>query len=321
MHIDNTTPDGDSLADAPDNSGEGSALGDQASAGDAADDAAGDASDGGIEHPADAGATLRAARERRSLSLDHIAAETRIPLRHLETIEAGEFDDLPSRTYAIGFARTYARLVGLDESAIADKVREEMGSRGPRHPSVGQGMEPGDPAKLPSTGLAWFGGIAALILAVGVISYASTLYGTGDNLASLLPQDEGGQDAGEASDPAAPAAAADSAVQASADAAPDPNGEVVFTAIGEGAWVRFYEEGGERLFEDVMEAGDTFTVPADASAPFINTGRPNMFTITIGGKQVPPLADEMIAIQAPVSAAALLERDLPEDAGDEATPG
>jgi cytoskeleton protein RodZ len=102
------------------------------------------------------GARLRAAREARRLELTHIASETRIPLRHLEVIEAGDFAALPSRAYAIGFARTFAKAVGLDDAAITDAVRIELADGSARRSAVGSGMEPGDPAKLPSAGLAWF---------------------------------------------------------------------------------------------------------------------------------------------------------------------
>ena len=61
------------------------------------------------------GARLKAAREERGLDLTQVAAETRIPQRHLLTIENGALSDSPARTYAVGFSRTYARLVGLDD--------------------------------------------------------------------------------------------------------------------------------------------------------------------------------------------------------------
>ena len=48
-----------------------------------------------------------------------MAARTRVPLRHLEAIEQGAYEALPSQTYAVGFARAYARAVGLDEVATA----------------------------------------------------------------------------------------------------------------------------------------------------------------------------------------------------------
>jgi hypothetical protein len=252
------------------------------------------------------GETLSATRKRRRLSLADIAAETRIPKRHLETIEAGRFEDLPSRTYAIGFSRNYARAVNLDERAIADRVREEMGAAGPRHSSVGQGMEPGDPAKLPSRGLALFGGIAALILLLGVITYASTYYGAGAGPAALTGPGEAGG-AGLAEADADTPSSADDAFAASS--APSADGEVIFTALEDGVWVRFYEAGGERLFEAQMESGESFALPPTAKEPRINTGRPDAFAITIGGREVPKLAEEPVTMgDTPISAAALLAR-------------
>lgn len=251
--------------------------------------------------PAGVGETLRAARESKRLTLDLVAAETRIPKRHLETIERGDFDALPARTYAIGFARSYARAVDLDESAIADQVREEMGAASPRYSSVGQGMEPGDPAKLPSKGLVWFGAIAALVLMLGVVSFASTYFGAGEGPASLL--------AGMQSEEEEPEAVAAQAPDPVEEAALSPEGQVVFTALEDGVWVRFYEDEGERLFEAQMASGDTFEVPLTATEPLINTGRPDAFAITINGREVPKLADEPVTMgDTPISAAALLAR-------------
>lgn len=269
-----------------------------------------DASELEESSPASAGDRLRAAREEKRLELSHIAGETRIPIRHLQSIEASEFEALPSRTYAIGFAKTYARSVGLDAAEIAQAVREELAQGRERTSAIAGGMEPGDPAKLPSAGLAWFGGFAALILALGVIFFYNTYFGAGSGPAPLIAEGDAanGEAAGTASGDAA-RSAGDGAGSASAATTPPSTGQVVFTATGDGAWVRFYEDGGERLFEGVMEEGDTYEVPADALDPRINTGRPNLFTITIDGQTVPPIAEEMIPVgNAPVSAAALLAR-------------
>lgn len=253
--------------------------------------------------PFGAGATLRAAREERRLSLEHVAAETRIPIRHLETIEAGDFSALPSRTYAIGFARSYARAVELDETNIAELVREEMGSSGPRYSSLLSEMEPGDPAKLPSAGLAWFGGIAALVLALGLITFAGTYFGAGAGPASLLASAEASETGAQ---PADAMAASDEAAKS---ALPSEDGQVIFTALEDGVWVRFYEDGGERLFEAQMASGDTFELPLGADEPRINTGRPDAFSITIDGRAVPKLSEEPVTMgDTPISAAALLAR-------------
>lgn len=250
---------------------------------------------------ASAGDRLRSAREARRLDLEHIAAETRIPLRHLQSIESGSFDDLPSRTYAIGFARSYAKAVGLDEKSITDAVREELADGHARASAMAGGMEPGDPAKLPSAGLAWFGGFAAIVLAIGLISFFSSYFSAGSELPSLIAEE---------SAEVAPAQAQTELASAAGESATAPtSGPVVFTALEDGIWVRFYEDGGERLFEAQMSQGDRFELPRDAVEPRINTGRPDAFAITVGGREVPKLANEPVTIgDTPVSAAALLAR-------------
>ncbi len=257
-----------------------------------------------------AGDKLRAAREAMKVDLDHITAQTRIPLRHLKSIEAGDFDSLPSRTYAIGFARSYAREVGLDDTEIADEVRSELADLQSHNAVLAAGMEPGDSAKLPSAGLAWFGAFAALLLAVGVVTFVSTYFGAGSGPGSLIADNS----EGEASDAATLANAADEGEQSLG--AVNASGQVVFTALEDGIWVRFFEDGGERLLEKTMVSGEVFELPNDASEPRINTGRPDAFAITINGQSVPKLSDEPVTLgDTPISAAALLARvDVPGSA-------
>lgn len=258
---------------------------------------------------ASAGDRLRTAREARGLELSNIASETRIPIRHLEAVETGDYESLPSRTYAIGFSRTYARVLGLDDKSITEAVRAELSEGQARTSSMGSGMEPGDPAKLPSAGLAWFGGLAALILAIGVIAFFSSYFSAGTELPTLIAEDtvEGGADGVAAG--AGELASAEAQADQTGSTAATAGGQVVFTATGEGAWVRFFEEGGERLYEGVMQDGDTYEVPRDAQDPRLNTGRPNMLRITIDGQTVPPISEEMVPVgDAQVSAEALLAR-------------
>lgn len=253
-----------------------------------------------------AGAQLRAAREAMRLELAHVAAETRIPLRHLEAIEAGDFESLPSRTYAIGFSRTFARAVGLDEALITEAVRAELADGTMRRSEAGTVMEPGDPAKLPSLGLAWAGAFAALLLAVGAIAFFNAYFGAGTQPGSLLPSDT--------AQPAAATAAAPPDASAPASA-PVTGGEVVLTATADGVWLRLSEASGERLIERTLQEGETLAIPAAATDPRINTGRPDALAITIGGKSVARLSDRAVTMaDAPVSAAALLARAAPAPA-------
>src|SRR5690349_9708386 len=110
-----------------------------------------------------AGVQLRDAREKAGLSVADIAARTRIPQRHLEAIERDDFNALPSTTYSVGFARAYARAVGVDEVGIAATVRAQLEQSG-RERHAYQAFEPADPARVPPRSLAWTAAIVALLI-------------------------------------------------------------------------------------------------------------------------------------------------------------
>ena len=246
------------------------------------------------------GHTLRQKREEMGLSIAQVAAETRIPERHLVTIESGDFSALPAKTYAVGFSRSYARLVGLDEAVVADQVRAELAAAEDARQARQNAFEPGDPGKLPSTGLAWAGGFAALILAIGAFSFYSTFYGAGTGPAPLQPDPEpvlaANENAGD-----------EPLLQ---QAALTTDGQVVFTALEDGVWAKFYDAEGERLLEKQMASGETFEIPSDAQGPQIWTGRPDAFAITINGRSVPKLAeDDFVMRDVAISAEALLARN------------
>jgi len=75
------------------------------------------------------GVTLRRAREAKRLTLEDVAATTRVSLRYLSAIENSRFDAFAGAVYAIGFVRAYARMVGLSESWAAETLRAEAGWR------------------------------------------------------------------------------------------------------------------------------------------------------------------------------------------------
>ena len=94
------------------------------------------------------GDRLRRAREARAMSLDDVANQTRIPMRHLQHIETEEWDALPAPTYAIGFTRNFANAVGLDGPAMANELRDQIGGPRRRAPAP-EYYEPADPARGP----------------------------------------------------------------------------------------------------------------------------------------------------------------------------
>jgi cytoskeleton protein RodZ len=115
------------------------------------------------------GERLRIAREKQGLRLEDIAAQTRIPQRHLEALERAEWDTLPAPTYTTGFAKSYASAVGLDRTEISDQLRAEMG--GQRF--IASAMETFEPADPRRTMPKWLviGTIAGVIVLVALMSW------------------------------------------------------------------------------------------------------------------------------------------------------
>ena len=72
------------------------------------------------------GRALRSAGEQLGLSLAEIASETGMAVRQLEGIEEARFDGFSAAVYALGFARNYARAVGLPLPWVTDCLRGEI---------------------------------------------------------------------------------------------------------------------------------------------------------------------------------------------------
>jgi transcriptional regulator with XRE-family HTH domain len=70
-----------------------------------------------------AGSTLRARREDCGLSLEELAAKTRIPLVHLEALEEGRVADLPEGPYAEAYMRALAEALDLPLGTTPPPVR------------------------------------------------------------------------------------------------------------------------------------------------------------------------------------------------------
>lgn len=258
---------------------------------------------------ASVGTQLRLAREAAGLNRADVSARTKIAERHLATIESGNFAGLASATYAVGFSRAYARAVGLDEAEVAKAVRAEMGAvdETNERPLV-QTFEPGDPARVPASGIAWAAALGAILVIGAVFFFWRSYYSPAVSLPDLIA-------------PKAPQAATSVAPVRAAPAAPAAQGSVVFTALDERVWVKIYDASGKQLLQKEMARGESFTLPPDAAGPLIRTARPDALAITIGGRPVPRLAERQTSIaDVPVSAAALLARTLPAGAAPAQAP-
>ncbi|WP_298192122.1 RodZ domain-containing protein [Novosphingobium sp.] len=255
----------------------------------------------GTDAPASVSLRLAAARQALGLSVAEVALRTRVTLRHIEALEAGDYGAMPGRPYAIGFAKAYARAVGLPDTEIADAVRAELQGNAPRvEPRMLNQFEVGDPAKTPSRLVGWLALLlVGAILALGGVFWRS-YYAPAVALPSLVREPEQLPVGTPPTKVAAP--------QAVASRVPE-NGPVIFTALEEGIWVKFYDGQGKQLMQKQLAKGESYTVPADAAEPRLWTGRPDALSITIGGQAIPRLSDaEKVIKDVAVDAASLRAR-------------
>ncbi|MES2207941.1 MAG: RodZ domain-containing protein [Pseudomonadota bacterium] len=64
------------------------------------------------------GQQLRRARQKLNLSVEEIAQRIKLDPKQVSALEEERFDDLPGAAFVRGFARQYARIVNVDETAL-----------------------------------------------------------------------------------------------------------------------------------------------------------------------------------------------------------
>lgn len=218
------------------------------------------------------GQRLREAREAKGLSVEDIAAQTRIPTRHLSSLEDSDWDKLPAATYSIGFAKNYANAIGLDRNEIGEQLRAEMGGARPSyaHPEV---YEAADPARTMPKGLV-FGALALLVVVVLAFTWL--------NNRSLEPDEAIAQ----SDNVSVPAPASTPTAPPPAPVAAQP---VALTAT-EAVWVQV-KDGAVMLKQGEMAPGERYEVPANAVSPSLTTGKPEALSITVGTQQAPAVGE------------------------------
>ncbi|HYJ29603.1 MAG TPA: RodZ domain-containing protein, partial [Allosphingosinicella sp.] len=211
------------------------------------------------------GERLREAREAKGVSLDEIASQTRIPVRHLQHIESGDWEALPASTYSIGFVRSYGNMVGLDGPALGAELRQQLGGVRRAGPAA-EYYEPADPARVPPKWLAITAAIIAGLLILGYLVFRS---GVDDGRETAAAQEQEAAPARPAAPPAQPSPQ---------NLAGQP---VVLTALAP-VWLRISEQGGGTIAERTLAAGEALQVPAGARNPVLRVGAPEALRVTVG---------------------------------------
>ena len=113
------------------------------------------------------GEYLRAVREHKDLSLVQVAEVTRVRRLYLGAIETGDLTPLPSRPFAVGYVRAYAKALGLDGDAAVARFKSE-------HPEADQQLRApvGVEAERGQRRLVIYAGAAVLVMAIGLWNVA-----------------------------------------------------------------------------------------------------------------------------------------------------
>ena len=219
------------------------------------------------------GDELRQAREAAGLQLNEVAERTKIRPGILNDIEADAHDRLPALTYSLGFVKAYARTVGLDPVAAAERYRRESHKGDPVPTMVD--LQPLEEKRLPSRGLI-AGSVVALLAALG----AFWAWGAGW-LAGPPPSVSETAAIADEPDPAP------GSVEVTPEApAVNPVAPVTLTAREE-VWLRI-ADGDEAFFMGTMTAGQTMTLPP-GRAWTLRTGRAGVLDVKVGDKAIAPL--------------------------------
>lgn len=115
--------------------------------------------------PGNPGETLRKAREARGWTLAEVATQLRLKVQTLSQVEAGEFDQLPGHTFARGYVRSYATLLGMDPAQMVGAFDRYTGTdaKGSEVHSLGSIKEP---MRLPQS-LLRFASFVLLLVLIG----------------------------------------------------------------------------------------------------------------------------------------------------------
>ena len=125
------------------------------------------------------GDDLKHERESRGMTLEALAAETRVKLHYLLALEAGEYDALPGGLFRRSIMRAYLAAVGLEESLWLARFDESLTRSGnaPAPPdeekwaAFAMNVKRNRASAEPGNGFRWTG-VAVLFLLVAALAAA-----------------------------------------------------------------------------------------------------------------------------------------------------
>jgi cytoskeleton protein RodZ len=261
---------------------------------------------------------LRSAREAAGLHIAALAAALKVPVRKLEALEAGRYDELPDLTFARALASSACRHLKIDPAPVLEQiphgVARELGNPGR---AINAPFKPAsDPA--PMNPLSWLSRpamLAAIVLLLGALvivflpraQEAATPAAAGDTVVTPVEPVAAVEPTGPAplvTDPALvpePSASGVSAAPGSVSGAPGtsvamtsetalttsdaggtPGSLLTIAATGE-SWVEVINGNGSVVIQRMLKPGDA--IDFSSTPPYsVVLGRAESAKVTVRGK-------------------------------------
>ncbi len=101
------------------------------------------------------GSLIKAAREKKGLSIPELAKITRIKMQQIDGLERDDFSSIPAPTYGKGFVKLIAQVLEVDGTALAARYQAQVDAQ-PSAPKARETPRPAPPKSQPRPGAALF---------------------------------------------------------------------------------------------------------------------------------------------------------------------
>ena len=254
------------------------------------------------------GERLRHQRLQKKISLERVSLETKIGVRLLEAIEAGQFEKLPGGVFRRSFVLQYARALQLDPDEIAGELNQlNQFDEVPAMPTAevinGQDQNSGSAFAFREDLSGLRGStIGSLLAAVGVIMACALIYNWWQSQSAAKVETARVRSAAAAPPIATPAPIlAAPAPAAPAPTAPEPTAPVsqpapapadaahvrVGLSADEKTWISISSDG-KNVFAQSLEPHETKIVEASSKVRLL-VGNAGGVEISLNGKPIGPI--------------------------------
>ena len=274
------------------------------------------------EPQVDFGTMFRQARERRGLTLQQLAAVTKISARVLDALERNDVSKLPGGIFSRSFVRSYAREIGLDPAMVVERFIDEfpVASGAEQMPSTkeAEDIEAYESGRRAATTVLQVVGLSVVVIAI--VFFAIRMGGSRSSTpapaAAPVPATQVQPPASTppeappaaasqpiAAPPAEPAAAPATAAQTTPPpqpAAPASTGAIAVTIATDAECWLMVKTDKTVVFERILQPGEKLTYGAQSSVT-ISAGNAGAIQWTLNGRAAKPLGNKGQVITATVT--------------------